>query len=386
MFFKTKKSDPTAPKATLPKKTAIMVTAASLVVAGGATFGIVVRPWTYFNAGGTTTTTTSSTTTTTSGGTDTYLTPPYSLMPDSVFNQNVTSWSLLSNSSTLVTNWQAMVTASGYAVGVNFNRPIFWIASGTANASLAWSGSGCGSASTFIGSTAGEAPSSVPIPTFAYAGPSSDGITVVYNASQEVEIWQAVKNSNTSWDGCYGGSTQGTTMAAFNGVIANNYGETATSIANLSTLITEADVNAALPDCPGTVSSGCVIHHAIGYDVFNGYCNSYVSPATRGDCGSKANYPSEGMYFRFSSTASCPTTSSPCNNAFADLIFNTIQTYGMVAIDQGGAVQLEAEDTSDWTANGETGTDPISTALNGQAEYSVVANLPWSSLQALSYP
>lgn len=360
----------------------------AVVVAAALATGIIWRPWPVAppqpvatSTSTSTSTTTSSTTTTTAVGTASYLTPPYELMPDSDFNGNVTTWSLLSNSSTLVSNWQAMVSASGYAVGVNFNRPIFWIASGTSNASMALS-SGC---NNFIGSSAGESPSSVPIPTFASPGPSSDEIMVAYNASAEYEYWLSVKNSNTSWDACYGGSTQGTTMASFSGVIAGNYGETGTSIANLSTLITEADVNAALPYCTGSPSSdsGCIIRHAIGYDVLAGYCNSYVAPATRGDCGSKANYPAEGMFFRFAAGTSC---GSACSNKFAEMVFNTILTYGMVAIDQGGAVQLEAEDTDDWTANGETGTDPIDTAMNGAAEYTVVASLPWADLQALSYP
>ncbi len=44
---------------------------------------------------------------------------------------------------------------------------------------------------------------------------------------------------------------------------------------------------------------------------------------------------------------------------------------------------LEAEKTSDWAAEGNTGTDPITASWDGQAEYQVVNSLPWSQLQAV---
>jgi hypothetical protein len=71
---------------------------------------------------------------------------------------------------------------------------------------------------------------------------------------------------------------------------------------------------------------------------------------------------------------------------FAQMVFKAILTYGMVVIDQGGAVMIEAEQRSDWAAEGNAGTDPITASWAGQYEYQVVASLPWSSLQALDPP
>jgi len=45
-----------------------------------------------------------------------------------------------------------------------------------------------------------------------------------------------------------------------------------------------------------------------------------------------------------------------------------------------------AEQTSDWAAEGNSGTDPITTSWEGDAEYQVVANLPWADLQAIDPP
>lgn len=71
---------------------------------------------------------------------------------------------------------------------------------------------------------------------------------------------------------------------------------------------------------------------------------------------------------------------------FAQMVFRAISTYGMVVLDQGGAVMLEAEQSSDWKAEGHSGTDPITASWQGQQEYKVVAALPWGSLQALNVP
>jgi hypothetical protein len=47
---------------------------------------------------------------------------------------------------------------------------------------------------------------------------------------------------------------------------------------------------------------------------------------------------------------------------------------------------LQAEQPSDWAAEGDTGTDPITASWEGNADYSVVTSLPWSQLQAVDPP
>ena len=71
---------------------------------------------------------------------------------------------------------------------------------------------------------------------------------------------------------------------------------------------------------------------------------------------------------------------------FAQMVFRALQTYGAVVTDQGGSVSLESEQTSDWAAEGHSGTDPITASWDGLQEYQVVASLPWSSLQVVDPP
>jgi hypothetical protein len=49
-------------------------------------------------------------------------------------------------------------------------------------------------------------------------------------------------------------------------------------------------------------------------------------------------------------------------------------------------VALEADQPSVWTAEGNSGTDPITTSLRGLAVYKVLGDLPWSSLQVVDPP
>ena len=47
------------------------------------------------------------------------------------------------------------------------------------------------------------------------------------------------------------------------------------------------------------------------------------------------------------------------------MVFKAIQTYGMVVVYQAGAVMIEAEQPSDWAAEGNTGTNPITASWDG---------------------
>jgi hypothetical protein len=300
-----------------------------------------------------------------SGASD--LVPPASLMPDSIFNQPVTGWSVASDSSTLVSNFVAGYKANYGNVGVS-TQPMYWVPTSQPDVSFSQtpSADGC-SAGPFVGTTPGYVPTEVPIPSFAGLNGSSDNPLDVYNANNFYEIWQANEINSSSWEGCYGGAGA---MSSFTGVFANNRGRSATSISEVATMVTEADV-----------ASGS-INHALSINITD--CNGWVLPATRGDCGSDPGQPAEGQWFRFAPGTTCnPTTQ--CTTPFAHMVFNAISTYGMVVMDQSGAYQINAEQPSDWAAEGESGTDPMTASWDGQQEYSVIANLPWGDLQVLNY-
>lgn len=278
-----------------------------------------------------------------------------SMWPSSMFNSVVTSWGLDGNSSTFAKDFVNDYQTHYGTVGVN-NMPIYGVPANQAEATVSVR-SGCNNFTSDTGTQ-------VPIPPYAALNGSTDNPLVIYQAStqKEWELWQVSRNSNTSYSACWGGELD---MGSSNGVFPPNYGLSATGISYLATTITEADV-----------ASGS-IDHAIA--VILPRCNYFVAPADRGDCGSDPGQPAEGQWFRFAPGTAMPSGLTP----FAQMVFKAISKYGMVVVDQGGAVMLEAEQTSDWAAEGHSGTDPITASWDGLQEYQVVASLPWSSLQVV---
>jgi hypothetical protein len=206
----------------------------------------------------------------------------------------------------------------------------------------------------------------VPIPWYANLNASSDSPLVISQPStgSEWELWQVQEPWSGHYTACWGGKLS---LGSSNGVFAPNYGLAASGISYLATTITEADI-----------ASGS-INHAIAMTITR--CNGFVYPANRGDC-SDSGQPGEGQWFRFPANLAMPSGLTP----FGQMVFRAIQTYGVVILDHGGAVMLQSEQTSDWAAEGNRGTDPITSSWQGQQEYQVVSSLPWSQLQALDPP
>jgi hypothetical protein len=295
-------------------------------------------------------------------GTVTYTTPPASLLTDSVFNDNVTGWAVDPNSSAIVANVitdanSAYPDCSGGVGGcidwaVNTNRPVYMVPANEPTVSISVS-SGCNNFTSNTGTK-------VPIPSDAVAGDSSDQIMTIYQPSTNTvwEFWLA-SNSGGSWSACWGGEAS---MSTFNGVFPNPYGETASGISNLAMQVLGTDCN-----WDGNTNSGG------------------DPPADRTDCGdNNSNAPEEGMWFRFAPGTTC--SSSNCDTPFAQMVFNAGLKYGFIVTDQGGAVGIEADQTNGWTVDGGTGTDPITTSMQGEATYQVLHNLPWSDLQVIDPP
>jgi len=297
-------------------------------------------------------------------------------MPDSIFNQPVTGWSVASNSAELVGDFVggpgAFIPAGGYTnnygnVGVS-TQPGYWVPTSQPDVSFSQTPSSAGcSAGPFVGTAPGYIPSEVPIPSFAALNGSGDNPLDIWSVNNLYEIWQANQLSASAWEGCYGGSGA---MATFTGIFANNRGRSATSISEVATMVTEADV-----------ASGS-INHALSINITD--CNGWILPATRGDCGNDPGEPAEGQWFRFAPGTVC--TSAECPTPYARMVFKAISTYGMVVMDQSGAYQINQEAQADWANEGEPGTDPITASWDGQQEYSVISGLPWSDLQVISYP
>jgi hypothetical protein len=252
-----------------------------------------------------------------------------------------------------------LVSAEGEdygSVGVN-EMPIWTVGADQATVKVSVT-SGC---SDFTSDTGTQ----IPIP----AGVTTSGTSVAGDSPlvidqpsthTEWELWKAVPAGGGNWSACYGGKLD---TATSNGVFPSPWGMSASGISYLSTAITESDV-----------ASGS-INHAIAVNM-PGCTSPEVAPADRSDCSSDPGAPPYGTWFRLPAALTMPAGLAP----FAQMVFRALQTYGMVYTDQGGAVMLYAEDTTDWSAQGHTGVDPITASWDGLSEYQVVADIPWNDL------
>jgi hypothetical protein len=280
-------------------------------------------------------------------------------MPASVFNSDVQGWAVDPNSAEYASAFVTDYKDNYGSVGVN-TTPLYWVSATQSDSAVSVSG-GC---NNFTSDTGTE----LPIPSYANLNSSSDSPLVIYQPSSgtEWELWQANRNANGTYSACWGGKLS---LASTDGVFPAPFGLSASGIGYLPTAITEADV-----------ASGS-IDHAIAVELPG--CYSSVYPADRSDCNSHGNdgsgQPNEGQWFRFPAGLAMPSGLTP----YAQMVFRAVQTYGMVVTDYAGAVMLQSEQPSDWAAEGHTGTDPITTSWDGQAEYGVVASLPWSDLQTV---
>jgi hypothetical protein len=279
-------------------------------------------------------------------------------LPDSLFNSNVQGWALDPNSAGYASDFVSDYVNHYGTVGVN-TLPIYTVGANAPESTVSVQ-AGCNSFTSDTGTQ-------IPIPAAAALNGSSDSPLVIFQPSSQTEweLWQVNRQSSTAYTACWGGKLN---MATTNGVFPPNFGLSASGISYLATTITEADV-----------ASGS-INHAIAIQLPR--CQSFVYPADRDDCGTDPGQPGEGQWFRFPASLAMPSGLSP----FAKMVFKAIQTYGAVFVDQGGAVMLQAEQPSDWAAEGHSGTDPITASWDGLQEYQVVATLPWSNLQVVDPP
>ena len=290
--------------------------------------------------------------------------PPTSTAPASLFRASlfskggVQSWPLLPSSARFASDVTQDYTQAYGAVGVN-TMPIYSVPASQPAVAMSVL-PGCNS---FLADTGRE----VPVPAYASLNGSSDDPLIVYQPSSgsDWELWRVTKAPGGTYSACWGGRLD---METSSGVFPWPYGMSATGISYLATTITEADV-----------ASG-QIEHTIALQLPR--CNGAVYPADRHDCGASPDQPAEGQWFRLPAGLPMPGGLTP----FAQMVFRALQRYGAVVVDYAGAVMIEAEQQSDWAAEGHGGVDPITASWQGEPEYKVVADIPWSSLQAIDPP
>jgi hypothetical protein len=271
---------------------------------------------------------------------------------------NVGAWPLDASSAAYAADIVADYKADYGAVGVN-TLPIYIVPASQPDVTVSVT-PGC---SDFLASTGAQ----VPVPAFTALNGSSDNPLVVYQPStgSDWEFWQAARHGDGTYSACWGGKLD---VFSSNGVFPSPYGLSATGISYLATAITGTDI-----------ASGH-IDHTLALQLPR--CEGFVYPADRGDCGSDPGQPPEGEWFRLPRDLAMPAGLPP----FAQMVFTALQHYGAVFTDQAGGVMVEAEQPGDWAAEGHRGTDPITASWGGLTEYQVLAQLPWTELQAVVPP
>jgi hypothetical protein len=278
--------------------------------------------------------------------------------PSSMFDSNVQSWPVDTNSAQYVSDFVSDYETDYGSVGVN-TAPVYVVPANQPDVTVSVA-PGC---NNFISAMGNQ----IPIPASADLNGSSDSPLVIWQPSthRDWELWKVSQQSPARYSACWGGKLNTTTS---NGVFPSPYGLSATGISYLAVTVTEADI-----------ASGS-IDHAVGITLPS--CNYSVYPADRGDCRYDPGQPAEGQWFRFTPGTQMPPRLTP----FGQMVFQAIETYGAVVTDQGGGVLIEAEQSSDWAAEGHSGIDPITASWEGLLEYQVVASLPWSDLQVVDPP
>jgi hypothetical protein len=221
--------------------------------------------------------------------------------------------------------------------------------------------SGCSSFTSQLGST-------VPIPSYAIAPTGTDHSIVIYQPSTDTvwELWQATNNGNGTWSACWGGRIQN--VDSSDGVFPYPYGVAASGISYMGTLITENDILSGQ------------INHVLAITV--NACNVDVAPANRTDCGYDPGEPSEGTWLRLPANLAMPSGLTP----LGQMVFEALQNYGAVVTDRSSNVNVEAENSADWQAEGNRGTDPLTASFGGQSSSRALDGIPWSSLEVINPP
>lgn len=289
---------------------------------------------------------------------------------DSYFCQPVTGDAVLSNSAAMVSNFVSQYKNNYGTININngsYGDPIYRVGANQPTSNVSFNTSACSGHASFQ-------TMSVPVPSGATSATGTDHSIIFYQPStnSDWEFWEFT-NTNGVYQACAGGKISPVNTS--NGVfpVSATQSQVASSgISYLATDITETDVQSG------------AINHALAVQII--YCNgSYVAPARSNyDCGNNGNTSNDipyGQYFRFPSSLALPSGLTP----LGQMIFKAIQKYGMVVTDKSGAVAISAETPVGWQLTGNSG-DPITSAMNGVASYSVITGLPWSQLQAIAPP
>jgi hypothetical protein len=214
----------------------------------------------------------------------------------------------------------------------------------------------------------------VPIPTYAVPADGSDMEMVVYQPSSDTmwEFWLTVK-TGAAYAARWGGRLQNCSTSSGIFLPPGTYGTTATGLPFMGGQITIAEMTAA---AGGNIDA---IGHCLGI-AFPEVMSGHYWPAQRDDGGyNPGGSPlKEGRRLRIDPGLN--VAALPVNN-IVKAVARAGQRYGFVIWDKSGSVGMRAENPKAVTAQG--GTDPYPALFGTSANWNILNQMPWTSLQAL---
>ena len=261
----------------------------------------------------------------------------------------------------------------------------------------------------------------VPVPADARAAVGTDGEIQIYQPSTNKywDFWRFVKDSSGNLGACWGGGM--TDVSGSDGIFPNNLGATAVSLPLLGGVVRIEELQAGQIDH----AIGLILPNILGQKVIPadncplsptnlavntpGAKNGISWPATRSD-GANTDQCAipEGLRFRLPASFNLAQYNStlvankqPALTPVAETIAVAAQKYGFVVYD-GGAVgdspDIRVGDPTTYTAAGlpnpytsgpgvgGVGNKGLYNGVSGPTQNSVLmANFPWSQLQALPF-
>jgi chitodextrinase len=234
----------------------------------------------------------------------------------------------------------------------------------------------------------------IPIPADAHGAGGTDREIQIYQPSTNSywDFWQFQKDSyNGSWEACWGGVINNVSQS--DGIFPNDTGSTATSLPLLGGIPRIEELQAGQ------------INHAIGltlmYNLISGVpantpgaTKPYSWPATRNDGGSTDSLAiPEGTRFRLNPNLDLSQYNL---TPYAMAIAVAAQKYGFVVDDSSANPAIRIGDPTTYTVAGLS--NPYTTGVgvggladgnkglfDGVPQSQIMANFPWSQLQALPY-
>jgi hypothetical protein len=288
----------------------------------------------------------------------------YPFSSTSVWRQSVAAASVAPNSGTLVGSLTNTVTSLYNGVAAfnvdTYNTTYYTVGPSTPKSDVKFDN--CQSKSAEPDGLAAQF-AQVPIPSNAAPAAGTDAEMTIYSPSTD-QLWEfwVMSHRADGWYACYGGRMDHVSSGP--GYFSGGFGATATGLPVAGGMVSIADVKAG------------AINHAMSLEVVNpAPWDNFSYPAQRSDGGDNSlSAIPEGTRFRLDPSINVNSLNL---TPLAKMIAKAAQTFGFIVTDSSGAVAVQAQSAAG------AASDPWPSAMAGVPSYQILANFPWSQLQAL---